>query len=61
MKHKVTITARERLVTTGRLSATAYDKVPRGTRTIADLEESDAVQSHHIGEAIQHRLLEREM
>lgn len=41
------------------LSARAYDKVRRVARTIADLEKSERVQSHHVGEAVQYRLLDR--
>jgi magnesium chelatase family protein len=41
------------------LSARAYDKVRRIARTIADLEPSDPVQSHHVAEAVQYRLLDR--
>lgn len=42
------------------LSARAYDKVRRVSRTIADLEESEAVEVAHVAEAIQYRLLDRQ-
>jgi len=43
------------------LSARAYDKVSRVARTIADLEGGDAIQAHHVAEAIQYRLLDRQV
>jgi magnesium chelatase family protein len=44
-----------------RLSARAYDKIRRVSRTIADLEGAEAIDVRHVAEAVQYRLLDREL
>ena len=42
------------------LSARAHDKIIRVARTIADLEDAIDIAVHHVQEAINYRMLDRD-
>lgn len=58
--NKASLILLKKVMEVRQLSARAYDRILKMARTIADLEEKEKIQAHHLAEAVDYRNLDRD-